>query len=76
VTDLYAFPTPNSIKVPVMLEELGAEYRYHAINVRGGEQKTREHLARNPNGKVPVIVDHDGPGGQPLTVVELGAILL
>jgi glutathione S-transferase len=74
--DLYAFPTPNSIKVPVMLEELGAEYIYHAINVRAGEQKTPEHLARNPNAKVPVIVDHDGPGGQPITVVESAAILI
>jgi glutathione S-transferase len=74
--DLYAFPTPNSIKVPVMLEELGAEYSYHAINVRAGEQKTPEHLARNPNAKVPVIVDHDGPGGQPITVVESAAILI
>ena len=74
--DLYAFPTPNSIKVPVMLEELGAEYSYHAINVRAGEQKTPEHLARNPNGKVPVIVDPEGPHGQPITVVESAAILI
>jgi alkylhydroperoxidase family enzyme len=74
--DLYAFPTPNSIKVPLALEELGALYRYHPINVRAGEQKSPEHLARNPNAKVPVIVDHDGPGGQPITVVESAAILL
>lgn len=74
--DLYAFPTPNSIKVPIALEELGAQYIYHAVNVRAGEQKTPEHLALNPNGKVPVIVDHDGPGGQPITVVESAAILI
>lgn len=74
--DLYAFPTPNSIKIPVMLEELGADYTYHAINVRAGEQKTPEHLARNTNAKVPVIVDQDGPGGQPITIVESGAILI
>jgi glutathione S-transferase len=74
--DLYAFPTPNSVKVPILLEELGAEYRYHSINVRAGEQKTPEHLARDPNGKVPVIVDHDGPGGEQITVVESGAILI
>ena len=74
--DLYAFPTPNSIKVPLALEELGALYRYHPINVRAGEQKSPEHLARNPNAKVPVIVDHDGPGGRPITVVESAAILL
>lgn len=74
--DLYAFPTPNSIKVPILLEELGVEYRYHPVNVRAGEQKTPEHLARNPNGKVPVIVDPEGPGGAPITVGESGAILL
>ena len=74
--DLYAFPTPNSIKVPVLLEELGLEYNYHPINVRAGEQKTPEHLARNPNAKVPVIVDQDGPGGAPITVVESAAILI
>lgn len=74
--DLYAFPTPNSIKVPVLLEELELEYTYHPVNVRAGEQKTPEHVARNPNAKVPVIVDQDGPGGQPITVVESGAILI
>jgi GSH-dependent disulfide-bond oxidoreductase len=74
--DLYAFPTPNSIKVPIMLEELGLPYTYHAVNIRAGEQKTPEHLLRNPNGKVPVIVDRDGPGGAPLTLAESGAILL
>lgn len=74
--DLYAFPTPNSIKVPILLEELGLPYAYHPVNVRAGEQKTPEHLARNPNGKVPVIVDREGPGGAPLTVVESAAILI
>ena len=74
--DLYAFPTPNSIKVPILLEELGLPYAYHPINVRAGEQKTPEHLARNPNGKVPVIIDRDGPAGAPLAVVESAAILI
>jgi GST-like protein len=74
--DLYAFPTPNSIKVPILLEELGLPYAYHPINVRAGEQKTPEHLARNPNGKVPVIIDREGPGGTHLTVVESAAILI
>jgi len=59
-----------------MLEELGAEYIYHEVNVRAGEQKTPEHLARNPNGKVPVIIDQDGPAGRPITVSESAAILL
>ncbi len=74
--DLYAFPTPNSIKVPILLEELGAAYTYHQVKIRAGEQKSAEYLARNPNGKVPVIVDHDGPGGAPVTIAESGAILL
>ncbi|MBY0305109.1 MAG: glutathione S-transferase N-terminal domain-containing protein [Sphingomonas sp.] len=74
--DLYAFATPNSIKVPILLEELGADYTYHAVNIRAGEQKTPEFLARNPNAKVPLIVDQDGPGGVAVTVVESAAILL
>ena len=74
--DLYAFATPNSIKVPILLEELGADYTYHPVNIRAGEQKTPEFLARNPNAKVPLIVDQDGPGGVAITVVESAAILL
>ena len=74
--DLYAFPTPNSIKVPILLEELGLPYAYHPVDVRAGEQKAPGHPARNPNRKVPVVVDRDGPGAAPLTVVESAAILL
>jgi glutathione S-transferase len=74
--DLYAFPTPNSIKVPILLEELGAPYTYHPVNVRAGEQTSPAHLAMNPNGKVPVIVDRDGPGGAPITIVESAAIMI
>jgi glutathione S-transferase len=76
VIDLYAFPTPNSIKVPIMLEEVGAEYRLTKVNIRAGEQKTPEFLAVNPNGKIPVIVDSEGPGGAPITIVESAAILI
>ncbi|HYN38021.1 MAG TPA: glutathione S-transferase N-terminal domain-containing protein [Rhodospirillales bacterium] len=74
--DLHAFPTPNSIKVPILLEELGVPYTYHPVNVRAGEQKTPQHLAMNPNGKVPVIIDSDGPGGAPITIVESAAIMI
>lgn len=74
--DLYAFATPNSVKVPILLEELGADYRYHPVNVRAGEQKTPAHLALNPNAKVPVIVDQNGPAGQPITILESAAILI
>ena len=74
--DLYAFATPNSVKVPIMLEEVGAEYRLIKVNIRAGEQKTPEFLTLNPNGKVPVIVDPQGPGGAPITITESAAILI
>jgi GST-like protein len=73
--DVYAFATPNSVKVPIALEELGLPYRLLSVNIRKGEQKGAEHLARNPNGKVPVLVDHDATGG-PLVLTESAAILI
>lgn len=73
--DLYAFATPNSIKVPVALEELGIDYVLHAVNVRKGEQKTVEFLTLNPNGKVPVLVDAQSPSGR-LVLTESAAILV
>ena len=72
---VYAFSTPNSVRVPIALEELDLDYEIEAINVRKGEQKQPDYLSINPNGKVPVIVDPDGPGGQPFTLTESGAIL-
>lgn len=73
--NLYAFTTPNSIKVPIALEELGLDYVLHAVNVRKGEQKSAEFIALNPNGKVPVLVDTDtGFGKRVLT--ESAAILV
>ncbi len=74
--ELYAFATPNSVKVPIALEELGAEYTYHPVNIRQGEQKAPDFVALNPNGKVPVIVDSDGPGGAPITITESAAIVI
>lgn len=71
-----AFATPNSIRVPIALEELELHYELQAINVRKGEQKQADFLAINPNGKVPVIIDSDGPGGAPFTLTESGAILV
>jgi GSH-dependent disulfide-bond oxidoreductase len=73
---VYAFATPNSVRVPIALEELGLTHALTAINVRKGEQKQPGYLAINPNGKVPVLVDSDGPDGKPLTLGESGAILL
>jgi glutathione S-transferase len=74
--NVYAFATPNSVRVPIALEELGLPYVLTAINVRKGEQKQPGYLAINPNGKVPVLVDSEGPGGKSLTLGESGAILI
>ncbi|TXH85566.1 MAG: glutathione S-transferase family protein [Rhizobium sp.] len=74
--EVYAFSTPNSVRVPIALEELGLAYELKSINVRKGEQKLPDYLAINPNGKVPLLVDTDGPDGEPLTISESGAILV
>jgi GST-like protein len=74
--EVYAFATPNSIRVPIALEELGLAYELKSVNVRKGEQKLPEYLAINPNGKVPLIVDSVGPDGHPITISESGAILV
>jgi GST-like protein len=73
--DVYAFSTPNSVKVPIALEELGLDYTLRAVNIRAGEQKMPEFTALNPNAKAPVLVDPDAPGG-PLTLTESAAILV
>lgn len=73
--DLYAFATPNSIKVLIMLEELGLDYQLHSVNIRQGQQKLPAFLQLNPNAKVPVIVDHDTTN-TPLVLTESAAILL
>jgi GST-like protein len=59
-----------------MLEETGLEYEIHRVNLDEGEHKKADYLAINPNGKIPAIVDREGPGGNPVTVFESGAILL
>lgn len=74
--DLYTWGTPNGKKASVMLEEVGLAYAVHPINIMKGEQMTPEFLALNPNNKIPVIVDADGPGGESVTVFESGAILI
>lgn len=73
--DLYFWPTPNGQKISIMLEETRLEYRVKPVNILRGEQFTRRFLALNPNNKIPVIVDHDGPGRRPITLFESGAIL-
>ena len=73
---LYSFPTPNGVKVSIALEELGLPYEPHAINIGQNDTWTPEFLSLNPNGKIPAIIDPDGPGGQPIGLWESGAILL
>jgi GST-like protein len=73
--DLYTWTTPNGFKASIAIEELELEYRVHAVDLGAGDQRRPEYLALNPNGKIPTIVDHDGPGEGPFTVFESGAIL-
>jgi GSH-dependent disulfide-bond oxidoreductase len=73
---LYSTPTPNGVKVSIMLEETELPYEPHFINIGQNETWTPEFLSLNPNGKIPSIIDPDGPGGIPLPLFESGAILL
>jgi GST-like protein len=73
---LYSLPTPNGVKVSIMLEEIGLAYEPHLIDITKNESWTPEYLSLNPNGKIPAIIDPDGPGGKPLALFESGAILL
>jgi GST-like protein len=73
---LYSFPTPNGVKVSIALEELGLPYEPHTIQIMKNESWTEEFLSLNPNGKIPAIIDPDGPGGKPIGLFESGAILL
>lgn len=72
---LYSLPTPNGVKVSIMLEEIGLPYEPHTINIGANETWTPEFLSLNPNGKIPAIIDPDGPGGKPIGLFESGAIL-
>ena len=73
---LYSFPTANGVKASIMLEEIGISYEPHLVNITQGETRTEEFLSLNPNGKIPAIIDPDGPGGRPLPLFESGAILV
>jgi len=74
--DFYTFPTPNGIKASIMLEEIKLPYNLISIHIGNNEQFSDEFLKINPNNKVPAIVDHDGPGHEPISVFESGAILI
>ena len=73
---LYSLPTPNGVKVSIMLEEVGLPYEPHLIDIGKNETWGPEFLSLNPNGKIPAIIDPDGPGGKPIGLFESGAILL
>jgi GST-like protein len=73
---LYSLPTPNGVKVSILLEELGLPYEAHRVNFETNDQLSPAFLALNPNNKIPAIIDPDGPGGAPLALFESGAILL
>ena len=73
---LYSQPSPNGVKVSIMLEEIGLPYEPHRIPFGDDGTRSAEFLALNPNGKIPAIVDPDGPGGRPLGLFESGAIML
>ncbi|OOG62184.1 glutathione S-transferase [Rhodanobacter sp. B04] len=73
---LYSLNTPNGVKVSIMLEEAGLPYEPHLVDIMKDESHTPEFLSLNPNGKIPAIIDPDGPDGRPLGLFESGAILL
>jgi GSH-dependent disulfide-bond oxidoreductase len=73
---LYSLPTPNGVKVSIMLEEIGLPYEPHTIDIGKNETWTPEFLSLNPNGKIPAIVDPNGPDGKPFGLFESGAILV
>lgn len=73
--ELYYWGTPNGWKVSIMLEECGAAYNVHRINIGTGEQFGEAFLKISPNNRIPAILDPDGPDGEPLSVFESGAIL-
>jgi GSH-dependent disulfide-bond oxidoreductase len=73
---LYSLPTPNGVKVSIMLEEIDLPYEAHLVDFSKGDQRTPEFLSLNPYGKIPAIIDPDGPDGKPLALFESGAILL
>jgi GST-like protein len=73
---LYSLNTPNGVKASIMIEEIGLPYEPHLVDITKNETWTEEFLSLNPNGKIPAILDPDGPGGKPFALFESGAILL
>ncbi|PIB24501.1 glutathione S-transferase [Amylibacter kogurei] len=73
--DLYFWPTPNGWKIAIALEEMGLDYNLNLVDIGAGDQFKPEFLAISPNNRMPAIVDHDGPDGEPISIFESGAIL-
>jgi GST-like protein len=73
---LYSLPTPNGVKVSVMLEEIALPYEPHLVDFDTNDQASTEFRSLNPYGKIPAILDPHGPGGRPLPLFESGAILI
>ncbi|WP_233828950.1 glutathione binding-like protein [Paraburkholderia sp. ZP32-5] len=73
---LYSLPTPNGVKVSIMLEETGLPYEPHLVRFDADDQTSPEFMSLNPNNKIPAIVDPNGPDGKPLPLFESGAILI
>ena len=73
---LYAFDTPNGRKISIALEEMGLSYEVHVVDITKGEQTAPDFLKISPNNKIPAIIDADGPGSEPISVFESGAILI
>src|SRR5690606_39265240 len=76
ILQLYSTPTPNGVKVSIMLEETGLAYEPHFINIGADESWVPEYLSLNPNGTIPAILDPTGPGGTPRALFESGATLI
>lgn len=74
--DFYSWSTPNARKVSIMLEAISADYKVHKVDITANEQFDEEFLKLSPNNKIPAIVDHQGPGQQPMALFESGAILI
>lgn len=76
ILQLYSWPTPNGVKASIALEEMGLPYEAHAVTLADADVKSAAFTSLNPNGKIPAIIDPDGPDGQPIGVFESGAILI
>ncbi|MEI8155402.1 MAG: glutathione S-transferase N-terminal domain-containing protein [Burkholderiales bacterium] len=72
---LYSLPTPNGVKVSIMLEETGLPYEAHLVDFASKDQFSEEFLTLNPNNKIPALLDPNGPANRPLALFESGAIL-